>query len=190
MNKIEEKVLKDSKVIDEHIIKVDSFLNQQIDIDFMDQVALEFMERFKDKKIDKIVTAAVSGIAVATIVAKHFNVPMVFARKSEDSKISDDFYFSKVYSYTQNKEYFIKIKKDFLSKNENILIIDDFMANGAAAKGLIDLVKVSQANLVGMGVVIEKGFQQGGKDIRNMGVLLESLVIIESAKENKIKIKK
>lgn len=190
MNLVEERILQEARIETGNIIKVDSFLNHQVDIDLMNEVGQMFQERFRDVKVDKILTAEVSGIAIAAIVAQYFKVPMVFARKIESKNLPDDVYSTEVYSYTGRKTYKIKVAKRYLEEGQNILIIDDFMANGKAAQGLIDLVDASNSNLVGIGVVVEKGFQEGGKILRDAGIKLESLAIIESIEDGKIEFRK
>ncbi len=190
MNIVEERIIEEGRLEAGDIIKVDSFLNHQVDIDLMNKIGEMFKERFKDEKIDKILTAEVSGIAIAAIVAQYFKVPMVFARKTESKNLPEDVYSTDVYSYTAGKTYKIKVAKRYLEEGQNILIIDDFMANGKAAEGLIDLVNASKSNLVGIGVVVEKGFQEGGKLLREAGVKLESLAIIESTDKGIIEFRK
>lgn len=169
-----------------NIIKVDSFLNHQVDIALMNEVGKEFKKLFNEEKIDKILTAETSGIAIAAIVAQYFNVPMVFARKTESKNLDKDTYDSDVYSYTKDKTYKIKVSKRYMTEGENILIIDDFLANGKAVEGLIEIVNKAKCNLVGIGVVIEKGFQEGGKNLREKGFRLESLAIIDSIEDGSI----
>jgi len=183
---LKKKILECGRVEEGEIIKVDSFLNHQVDVNLMNEVGKEFKKRFQDVKIDRILTAEVSGIAIAAIVAQYFDVPMVFARKTDSVNLSEDVYSTEIYSYTKKRNYKIKVGKKFLNKDENILIIDDFMANGKAAEGLIDLVEKAEANLVGIGVVVEKGFQEGGKALRDEGYRLESLAIIDSIEGKEI----
>lgn len=183
MKILKDRILKESKVQNGDLIKVGSFLNHQVDIDLMNKIGKEFQKRFKDTKVDKILTAEVSGIAIAAIVAQYFNVPMVFARKTKSHNLSKDVYATDVYSFTGKKTYKIKVSKEYLKRNENILIVDDFLANGQAVKGLIKLVNKADANLAGVGVVIEKGFQLGGEELRKEGINLESLAIIESVED-------
>lgn len=189
LKKLRRKIAESSRVVDGDVIKVDSFLNHQVDIDMINEIGKEFKEKFADIKVDKILTAEVSGIAIAAIVAQYFNVPMVFARKTESKNLDEDKYESEVYSYTKEKIYKMMVSKQYLNKDENILIIDDFLANGKAIRGLIDIVEKSDSNLVGLGVVIEKGFQDGGKDLREQGQRLESLVIIDSIKDGIIELR-
>lgn len=189
MKELKDKILAEGKVCHNNIVKVDSFLNHQLDISFLKKVGEEFYNRFKKDKVDKILTIESSGIAIACFVAEYFNCRVVFAKKGKSLNQSKDFYESKVFSYTRGEEYGIRVSKEFIQKNENILIIDDFLANGAAINGLVKIVKDANANLVGCGVVIEKGFQNGGKELRSKGIHIESLVIIEEANETKQSIK-
>ena len=184
---LKEKIRKEGRILDGNIIKVDNFLNHQVDVKLLNEIGKEFKNRFSKVKVDKILTAEVSGIAIAAIVAQYFNVPMVFARKTESKNLDKDKYESEVYSYTKEKTYKIMVSKRYLNENENILIIDDFLANGKAVEGLIDIVDKGKCNLVGIGVVIEKGFQDGGKNLRNKGLKLESLAIVDSIEDGQIK---
>lgn len=187
MDILKEKIIEDARVLDGEVVKVDSFLNHQVDIDILNEMGKEFKKRFKDDKIDKVLTAEVSGIAIAAIVAQYFHVPMVFARKTESKNLDRDKYESEVYSYTKGKTYKVMVSKRYLSKDENILIIDDFLANGKAVESLIDIINKAGANLVGVGIAIEKGFQDGGKVLRESGIKLESLAIIDSIENREIK---
>lgn len=185
MKILKDKIIKDGNILEGNVIKVDSFLNHQVDVGLLNEVGKEFKKIFNEEKIDKILTAEVSGIAIAAIVAQYFNVPMVFARKTESKNLDKDTYESEVYSYTKDKTYKIRVSKKYLTARENILIIDDFLANGKAVEGLIDIVNKAQCKLTGIGVVIEKGFQHGGKNIREKGLRLESLAIIDSIEDGK-----
>ncbi len=186
MELLKQRIIKDGDIREGNIIKVDSFLNHQIDIDLLNEIGKEFKIRFVDEKIDKILTIEASGIAIAVIAAQYFNVPVVFAKKTESKNLDKDTYESDVYSYTKAKTYTIRISKKYLNKGENILIIDDFLAKGKAAQGLIDIIEEAQCNLSGIGIVIEKAFQDGGEDIRKRGIKLESLAIAEDIKEGEI----
>lgn len=186
MDILKQRIIEDVRILDGEIIKVDSFLNHQVDIKLINQMGEEFKNRFKDVRIDKILTAEVSGIAIASIVAQYFDVPMVFARKTESKNLDEDKYVSEVYSYTKRKNYKIMVSKRYMKKNENVLIIDDFLANGKAVEGLIEIIDKARANLVGVGVAIEKGFQEGGKGLRDRDIKLESLAIIESIEKGKV----
>lgn len=180
MKALKERIMKDGKIREGNVLKVDSFLNHQLDIELFEQMGEEFKRRFEGKKITKILTIEASGIAIACIAARHFKVPVVFAKKSKTKNIAGDVYTSKVESFTHGKVYDIIVSKDFLNPEDHVLIIDDFLANGKALIGLSQLVKDSGATLVGAGIAIEKGFQEGGKIIRESGVHLESLAIVES----------
>lgn len=187
MELLKNKIKNEAMILAGEVIKVDNFLNHQVDIKLLNEIGKEFKDRFGDTKIDKILTAEVSGIAIAAIVAQYFDVPMVFARKTESKNLDKDKYESEVYSYTKGKTYKIMVSKRYLSKDENILIIDDFLANGKAVEALIDIIHKAECNLSGIGVVIEKGFQAGGKNIRDMGHRLESLAIIDSLENGEIR---
>lgn len=187
MELLKEKIIKNGSILEGKIIKVDSFLNHQVDVTLLNEVGKEFKKIFSEEKVDKILTAEVSGIAIAAIVAQYFNVPMVFARKTESKNLDKDTYESEVYSYTKDRTYKIRVSKQYLVEGENILIIDDFLANGKAVEGLIDIVNKAKCNLTGIGVVIEKGFQDGGKNIREKGIRLESLAIIDSIEGGKFR---
>ena len=186
MELLKQRIINDGTVRGEDVIKVDSFLNHQIDIELLNEIGKEFKERFQTEKIDKILTIEASGIAIAVIAAQHFNVPVVFAKKTESKNLDNDTYESSVHSYTKDKTYTIRVSKRYLNEGENILIIDDFMAKGKAAEGLIDIINKAKCNVAGVGIVIEKGFQNGGDNIRNQGVKLESLAIVESIENGKI----
>lgn len=186
MELLKQKIIKDGTLKDGNVIKVDSFLNHQIDIDLLNEIGKEFKARFALEKIDKILTIEASGIAIAVIAAQHFNVPVVFAKKTDSKNLDKDTYESSVYSYTKDKTYTIRVSKKYLSEGENILIIDDFLANGKAAEGLIDIIEKAKCSLAGVGIVIEKGFQKGGDSIRDQGIKLESLAIVESTENGKI----
>lgn len=185
MKELKDKILKEGVVCPNNIVKVDSFLNHQVDVSFLKKIGAEFYSRFKNDKVDKVLTIESSGIAIACFVAECFNCRLVFAKKGKSLNQSNDFYDAKVFSYTKMEEYDIRVSKEFIKESDNILIIDDFLANGAALNGLVKIVKDAKANLVGCGVVIEKGFQHGGQELRDSGIHLESLVIIENADETK-----
>lgn len=187
MKSLQEKILREGSVSGEDILKVDSFLNHQLDVAFLNEIGEEFKNRFKNEKIDKILTIEASGIAIASIASQHFgNVPVVFAKKVESKNLDADVYETKVYSFTKAKEYSVKVSKKYLNEGENILVLDDFLANGRAAIGLKDLVDQANANLVGIGIVIEKGFQEGRSVIESKGIKLESLAIIDSIENGTI----
>ena len=187
MDILKKRIIEDIRILDGEIIKVDSFLNHQVDIKLINQMGQEFKERFKNVRVDKIFTAEVSGIAIASIVAQYFDVPMVFARKTESRNLDKDKYESEVYSYTKGKTYKIMVSKRYMNEGENVLIIDDFLANGKAVEGLIEIIDKAGANLVGVGVAIEKGFQEGGKGLRDRDIKLESLAIIDSITNGQVK---
>jgi xanthine phosphoribosyltransferase len=184
MQLLKERILKDGKVRSGNVLKVDSFLNHQLDIELFGEIGREFKRRFADQTVTKILTIEASGIGIACIAAQYFNVPVVFAKKNQTKNIAGDVYTSKVESFTHGRVYDIIVSKDFLKSEDKILVIDDFLANGAALIGLINLIKDAGATLVGAGIVIEKGFQEGGKLVRDSGVRVESLAIIESMDEN------
>lgn len=162
-----------------NILKVDSFLNHQMDINLFNEIGKEFKKRFADEKITKILTIEASGIGIACITAQYFNVSVVFAKKSQTKNIAGDVFRTQVQSFTHGRIYDVIVSKDFLNENDRVLIIDDFLANGCALLGLLDLVKNAGATVVGAGIVVEKGFQQGGEIIRKSGVRVESLAIVD-----------
>lgn len=184
MELLKERILKDGNVKAGNVLKVDSFLNHQIDITLLNEIGKEFKRLFSDSKITKILTIEASGIGIACITAQYFNVPVVFAKKSQSKNIDGDVFLSQVKSYTHGMTYDVIVSKKFISHDDNILIIDDFLANGCALSGLADIVRDSGASLAGAGIVIEKGFQDGGKYLRSQGIRVESLAIIESMDEN------
>lgn len=188
MNFVEERILKDGIVKEGNVLKVDSFLNHQMDVSFLDEVGKEFYRRFSDLNITKVLTIEASGIAIAYSVARCFNVPMVFAKKAKSINIDGDMYTTEVESFTHKNINQIIVSKKFLSESDRILIIDDFLANGCALQGLISIAEAAGAVVEGIGIVIEKGFQYGGRSIRNLGYRLESLAIVESmdAKTKKV----
>ena len=178
-----ERIRKDGKIKAGNVLKVDSFLNHQMDTDLFQEIGKEFKRRFSDVEINKILTIEASGIGIACVVAQQFHVPVVFAKKNQTKNIAGDVYTSKVESYTHGRTYDIIVSKEFLGKGDKVLLIDDFLANGKALEGLASLVKDSGAELVGAGIVIEKGFQVGGDLLRKQGIRLESLAIVESMDE-------
>ena len=169
-----------------NVLKVDCFLNHQLDVDLLDKVGEEFYRIFKDDGINKILTIEASGIAIACMTARHFNVPVVFAKKAKSDNIEGGLYQSEIYSYTYKKKVTQILSKEWLTKDNHVLILDDFMANGEAVRGLCELVEQAGAELVGVGIAIEKGFQGGGDRLRNMGVNYHALAVIEKADENGI----
>lgn len=189
MELLKDKIISEGKVIGDRILKVDSFLNHQMDVGLFNEMGKEFKRRFDGEKIDKILTIESSGIGPACITAQYFNVPVLFAKKTVSKNIGNDVYSAEVYSFTKDLQYKIYVSCNYIKKGENILAIDDFLANGQAAAGLKDIIDQAGANLVGMGIVIEKGFQDGRKALEKMGVRVESLAIIESMKDGKIRFK-
>jgi len=180
MNFLEERIVKDGIVKPGDVLKVDSFLNHQMDIHLMEKIGHEFHRRFANKHITKVLTIEASGIGIACFVAKEFDVPMVFAKKSKSINIDGDMYVAEVESFTHKKTNQVIVSKKFLHEDDHLLIIDDFLANGCALQGLISIAESAGATIEGLGIVIEKGFQNGGNIIRAMGYPLESLAIIES----------
>ena len=180
MNFLEEKILEDGIIKEGNILKVDNFLNHQIDIDIIRQIAYELKRRFKGKTVNKILTIEASGIAIATLLGDLYDVPVVFAKKSQTANSTDDKYVSKAYSFTHKVHNNVFVSKPYLCSTDKVLIVDDFLADGQAAKALIDLVKQAGGEVVGIGIAIEKGQQQGGKILREAGYKLESIAIIES----------
>lgn len=180
MKLLEDRIRKDGIIREGNVLKVDSFINHQMDIKLFEEMAKEWKRLFADKKINKILTIEASGIGIAAIVAREFNVPVVFAKKSKSINLDDNNFSTKIQSFTHSKIYDVIVSKKFLSPEDHILIIDDFLANGCALLGLTDLVESAGATVEGIGIAIEKGFQQGGKIIREKGYQLESLAIVES----------
>ena len=179
MNFLEERICKDGLVKKGNVLKVDSFLNHQMDVSLIDEIGKEFFRRFGDKGITKILTIEASGIAIAYATARYFGVPFVFAKKSKSVNIDGDVYVAQVESFTHKCTNNVIVSKKFLNSDDNILIIDDFLANGCALKGLISIVEDAGAKVAGIGIAIEKGFQDGGATIRGLGYRLESLAIVE-----------
>lgn len=179
MNFLEEKIIKDGIVKEGNVLKVDSFLNHQMDIELFDEMGKEWKKRFEGKDINKILTIEASGIGIACIAAKHFGVPVVFAKKSKSINLEGDMYTAEVESFTHKNTNQVIVSKKFLNENDRVLIIDDFLANGCALQGLIQIVQSAGATVEGIGIAIEKGFQSGGRIIRNLGYQLESLAIVE-----------
>lgn len=180
MNFLEERIVKDGIVKEGNVLKVDSFLNHQMDIALFDEMGAEFKKRFADTNINKIVTIEASGIGIACIVARHFNVPVVFAKKSKSINIDGDVYKAEVESFTHKCKNNVIVSRKFLGPDDHVLIIDDFLANGCALQGLISIVNEAGGTVEGIGIAVEKGFQNGGRIIRNLGFHLESLAIVES----------
>ena len=180
MNFLEERIVKDGIVKPGNVLKVDSFLNHQMDISLMEEIGKEFKRRFAHKNITKVMTIEASGIGIACFVAKEFGVPMVFAKKSKSINIEGEMYVAEVESFTHRNKNQVIVSKKFLNADDRLLIIDDFLANGCALQGLISIAESAGATIEGLGIVIEKGFQVGGRIIRNLGYDLESLAIVES----------
>lgn len=180
MKLLEDRIRKDGIIREGNVLKVDSFINHQMDIKLFEEMAKEWKRLFADKKINKILTIEASGIGIAAIVAREFDVPVVFAKKSKSINLDDNNFSTKIQSFTHSKIYDVIVSKKFLSPGDHILIIDDFLANGCALLGLTNLVESAGATVEGIGIAIEKGFQQGGKIIREKGYQLESLAIVES----------
>ena len=180
MNFLEERILKDGIVKEGNVLKVDSFLNHQMDISLLDEIGREFHRRFSDKPITKVLTIEASGIAIAYAVARCFGVPMVFAKKAKSINIEGDMYMAEVESFTHKNKNQVIVSKRFLAADDHLLIVDDFLANGCALQGLISISEAAGATVEGIGIVIEKGFQFGGRSIRNLGYQLESLAIVDA----------
>ena len=180
MKLLEERIKKDGIVKPGNVLKVDNFLNHQMDIALFNEMGKEFKRLFADCKVNKILTIEASGIGIACIVAQYFDVPVVFAKKAQSINIDGDVYSTKIQSFTHQRVYDVIVSKKYLNPEDHILIIDDFLANGCALEGLIDLVQSAGATVEGIGIAIEKGFQQGGELIRSKGIQLESLAIVES----------
>ena len=180
MQLLKDRIRKDGIVREGGVLKVDSFLNHQMDIELFEEIGKEFRRRFEGEEINKILTIEASGIGIACIVAQYFHVPVVFVKKTKTKNIAGDVYTSRVESYTHGRVYDIIVSKDFLGPEDKVLLIDDFLANGKALEGLAQLVQDAGATLVGAGIIIEKGFQRGGDVIREKGIHLESLAIVES----------
>ena len=185
MELLKERIRKEGKIKAGNVLKVDSFLNHQMDTELFREIGKEFKRRFEGADINKILTIEASGIGIACVVAEQFHVPVVFAKKNQTKNIAGDVYTTQVESYTHGRVYDIIVAKEFLGKGDKVLLIDDFLANGKALEGLAALVQASGAELVGAGIVIEKGFQVGGDRIREKGIRLESLAIIDSMDEEK-----
>ena len=180
MNFLEEKILQDGAIKEGNILKVDSFLNHQIDIDIMRQMAYEFKRRFKGTEVSKILTIEASGIAIATLLGEIYDVPVVFAKKSQTANSTDDKYVSQAYSFTHKKMNSVFVSRPYLSASDKVLIVDDFLADGEATHALIDLIHQAGATVSGIGIAIEKGQQKGGRTLREEGYHVESIAIIDS----------
>ncbi|MCI9102355.1 MAG: xanthine phosphoribosyltransferase [Lachnospiraceae bacterium] len=183
MKELKDRIRRDGIIKSGNVLKVDSFLNHQMDIRLFEAIGQEFKQRFSDVEVNKILTIEASGIGIACVVARSFDVPVVFAKKTQTKNIAGEVYTTKVESFTHGRVYDVIVSKEFLGKGDKVLLIDDFLANGKALEGLARLVEESGAQLVGAGIVIEKGFQAGGKMLRKEGIRIESLAIVESMDE-------
>ncbi len=179
MELLKERIRKDGVIKAGNVLKVDNFLNHQMDIQLFNEIGREFQRRFSDVPVDKILTIEASGIGIAAIAAQYFNVPVVFAKKSESINLDGEILSAPVESFTHKRQYQVIVAKRFIQSGENVLIIDDFMANGCAAMGLCQIIEGAQANVAGIGIVIEKGFQRGGQILRDRGIRVESLAIVD-----------
>ena len=186
MNYLEKRIIKEGKVIGDDILKVSSFLNQQVDIKLMQKIGKDLAKHFKDKDITKIVTIEVSGISPAIFVAKELNVPMVIFKKENSKTLNSDLYVTKVKSFTKNNVYNLVVSKEFICNNDNILVIDDFLAVGEAATGVIKILKKAKAKVAGVGIVIEKSFQPGRKKLEKLGIDVYSIARIKHLASDKI----
>lgn len=180
MELLEERIRRDGVVKSEGVLKVDCFLNHQMDINLFNEMGKELKRLFADAPINKILTIEASGIGIAAVVAQHFDVPVVFAKKSQSINLDGDVYSTKIQSFTHQRIYDVIVSKKFLNADDHVLLIDDFLANGCALNGLIDLVEEAGATVEGIGIAVEKGFQPGGDDLRRRGYHLESLAIVQS----------
>lgn len=180
MKLLEERIVSEGKVLPGNVLKVNGFLNHQIDVELLNEMGKEFARLYKDADVNKILTIEASGIGIACIAAQHFGCPVVFAKKSKTTNIGPDFYCVDVESYTHKTTNKVIVSKEYLSEKDRVLVIDDFLANGCALRGLCKLIKDAGATLVGCGIAIEKGFQRGGKEVRALGIRVESLAIVES----------
>lgn len=183
---LEQRIIRDATVIGDDILKVDMFLNHQIDVDLLNDMGKEFYRLFGDMGITKILTIEASGIGIACIAAQYFSVPVVFAKKGNHKNVGSNVYTSEVFSFTKGVSYTITVSQDYINPEDNILVIDDFLANGKAIMGLKDIIDQAGASLAGVGIAIEKGFQPGGKMIRDNGIKVESLAIVDSMKDGKV----
>ena len=184
MELLKKRIREEGKILPGNIVKVDGFLNHRVDTELMEQIAEEFKKRFDTSKVTLVLTAEASGIALATICARAMGVPMVFAKKAKSDNIEGGLYQSDIFSYTYKKKVTLLVSKDWIGADDKVLIVDDFMANGEAMRGLCDIVKEAGAELVGIGIAVEKGFQHGGDRIREAGINIQFLAIIDSADEN------
>lgn len=191
MEELKQRIVKDGRLKEGNILKVDSFLNHQMDIDLFNKMGREFYRLFEKDHVNKILTIEASGIGIAVVASQHFgNVPVVFAKKTQSKNLDGELYHAKVTSFTRGTVFDIQVSKKFLGPQDHVLIIDDFLARGQALMGLLDIVRQSGATLAGCGIVIEKGFQEGGRKLREQGVRLESLAIIDSMTDTEIHFRK
>lgn len=186
MELLKKRIVQDGNTIGNDVVKVDMFLNHQIDVELLNEIGKEFRKRFSSDKITKIVTIEASGIGIACIVAQYFGVPVIFAKKGANRNVGDNLYKADVFSFTKGTTTTIGISKDYLSKDDHVLIVDDFMANGKAVHGLLNILNQAEASVEGIGIVIEKGFQPGGDSLRSLGYRVESLAVIKSIDDGKI----
>lgn len=186
MKQLKDKIIQEGKVLSDSVLKVDSFLNHQIDPVLMQEIGKEYAERFKASNITKILSIESSGIAPAMMAGLYLGVPVIFARKRKSLTLTDRLYTSSVHSFTKNETNDISVSKDFLLENDTVLVIDDFLANGQAVHGLVDIIEQAGAKLAGVGIVIEKGFQPGGAEIRKQGIRVESLAIVQSLENGEV----
>ena len=186
MQILKERILKDGVVRPGNVLKVDSFLNHQMDIDLINEIGKELKKRYEGTEINKILTIEASGIGIACIAAQYFHVPVVFAKKTKSLNLDGEMYKTKVQSFTHNKVYDVVVSKKFLGPEDHVLVIDDFLANGCALEGLAHIISQAGATLEGVGIAIEKGFQHGGDRLREKGIRIESLAIIDSMSENSL----
>lgn len=187
MELLKQRIIEEGRVFSEEVLKVDSFLNHQIDYELFQEIGKEFFRRFEDKKVTKILTIEASGIAIAVMAAQYFKVPVVFAKKTKSRNLDADTYKSQVYSFTKQTTYDIQVSKRYLKSDDQILILDDFLANGKAAQGLIEIVHQANCSLAGVGIVIEKGFQKGGQLLRDQNIQVESLAIVDRFVDGQVK---
>ncbi|MDF2987549.1 MAG: xanthine phosphoribosyltransferase [Eubacterium sp.] len=186
MELLKQRIVKDGKVIGNDILKVDSFLNHQMDVQLFNEMGKEFNRLFAHKNVTKILTIESSGIGIACIAAQYFKVPVVFAKKTEAKNLDSDTYLTEVYSFTKGRTYNVRVSKKYINSDDVVLIIDDFLANGKAAMGLVDIVGQAGARVAGIGIAIEKGFQDGGRLLRERGIDVHSLAIVESMQNGEI----
>lgn len=186
MELLKQKILSDGYVLNKNVLKVDSFINHQIDVNLFDEMGKEFNRLFQDCEVTKVLTIEASGIGVACMTAKYFNVPALFAKKHEAVNMDLETYETEVFSFTKNKLYKVRVSKNYLNSQDKVLIVDDFLANGNAIAGLVDIVQQAGAEVVGVGILIEKGFQEGRSQVEHLGIRVESLAIIEEMEPGRV----